>query len=96
MNNPKDILPIKTKVLKLFGSQLDISMSDKLIHKNLRDELGMDSIKITNVIVMLEKLYHIPICDEECEAFNTIDDFIHFIDIWQQKKYFIKQYRSRF
>lgn len=96
MIKSNDITSIKAKVLKLFGSQLNISITDNLTNKSLRNELGIDSIQKMNVIVMIEKFYHIPISDEDDENFNTMNDIIQFIEKWHQRKYLIKHYNSAF
>lgn len=92
MNNNNDIASIKTRVLKVFSSQLNTTVTDQIINKELEHDLGLDSSEINTVIIMLEKLYHTPIYEEDCETFNTINDIILFIEKKQQKKYIIKHY----
>lgn len=96
MIKSNDITSIKTKVFKLFSGQLNISITDNLMNKNLQDELGIDAIQKMNVIVMIEKLYHIPISDEDAECLNTMNDFIQFIKNSYQKRYAVKRHSSPF
>lgn len=92
MDDATEILSIKNKVFNIVGSQLSINITNKYIHKDLVDELGIDSLGITHIMTMIEKLYHIPISDEESERLRTINDIIEFIEenIYQ-KKYLIKK-----
>jgi len=92
MENATEILSIKNKVFKIVGSQLCINITNDYIHKDLINELGLDSIAVIHIITMVEKLYHIPISDEECERLRTINNIIEFIeDNLYQKKYLIKK-----
>jgi acyl carrier protein len=94
MNSNNDILSIKSKVFKVINSQLNISITGQLINNDLRRELGLNSSEMNSIVIMLEKLYHIPISEEDFEAFNTINDVVLFIEKKHQKKYIIKQYTN--
>jgi acyl carrier protein len=91
MNSNNDILSIKSKVFKVFNSQLNIAITNKSINNEL-GELGLNSSKMNTIVIMLEKLCHIPISEEDCESFNTINDVVLFIEKRQKKKYIVKQY----
>lgn len=94
MEGNNDILSIKTKILKVLNSQINEPITKEAIDKNLREELGVNTSKMDKIIFMLEKLYHIPILEEDLENLNTVNDIVVFIEERMQKKYIVKQHAN--
>lgn len=46
---------------------------------NFRDDLGLDSIDIVEMILGIEKVYNIHIPDEKIFSFTTIGDLIEYV-----------------
>lgn len=78
---------IKTRVIKVFSTQTEKPITKDMIYSDLRSGLGLGSTEILKAIVMIEKLYHIPISDDECENFKTMNDYIQFVNKYYQNKY---------
>ena len=81
-----DIKDVKIRVLKVFSSQLSNTPTINIINKDIRDDLKINSFKIAKILIMLEKLYQIPISEEDTESLITINDFIEYIEELMNKK----------
>jgi acyl carrier protein len=77
MENVREILVFK--VLKIIDSQSYYKITKDKVNINFK-KLGIDSLGMLNIIVMIEKLFHITIFDEEFEKFTNINDIINYIE----------------
>ena len=88
-----DIKDVKTRVLKVFSSELSNTPTFNIINQDIRKELKINSYKVAKIVIMLEKLYQIPISEEDTESLITINDFIEYIkDLENKKNGRIKKY----
>lgn len=78
MSLSNDILT--KKIIKIFNSKVEQHLSINDLDKCIKNDLKVDSIEMTNIIVMAEKLFHVPIFDDECESIVTIGDFAQLIE----------------
>jgi len=92
MNENTDISTVKSKVIKVINSKVCFKITEDYNNKSLAKEFGLDSLEIIDIITMLEKLYHIPITDEDFEHLKTINNIVNFIeDSLMKRKYLIKK-----
>jgi len=67
------------KVLRVFNSRSHMAITKDMLNCNFK-ELKIDSIDLMQVIVMIEKLFHIPIFDDEIEKTENINDCIKLVE----------------
>lgn len=67
------------KIYKIILEELDnpqITLEDSL---SLKQDLGFNSLLLVDLIVQLEKEFHIQICDADIINFDTIESIIKYI-----------------
>ena len=67
-------------ILKLFATQLNVEMNNKALGLSLKDDFNVDSIDMLNIIYLTEKLFNVPIFDEDMNTVNTISDYVRLVE----------------
>ena len=76
----------RQKVLKIVNSRVDIVLKDNnLCQIDLRKELGVSDRDLNVLSSMLEKMFNVLIEDEELGNVNSVDDFVHLIEMKQKE-----------
>lgn len=71
---------IETKVLMLVAEKSALPKESLTMTTNFRQDLGLDSLAIYDLIVALEDTFQMTIPDEEAEKIKTIGDSIGYIN----------------
>lgn len=72
------------QVKKIVSEKLDIEAGSIRAESSFIDDLGADSLDITELVMLFENKFSISIPDSEMEKFKTVDDVVKFIE--SQKK----------
>ena len=72
---------IEAYVRKVFQPLLGTTFTQDDLHgdMDLKDQLGISSIDIVDVIAQIEDYYDIIVEDEEVETIRSLDDIVHLI-----------------
>ena len=72
---------IESYVRNVFQPLLGTTFTQDDLHGDLdlKDQLGISSIDIVDVVAQIEDYYDILIEDEEVETIRTLDDIVHLI-----------------
>jgi len=70
---------LEQAVVKTIADQLGIEVSEVTKEKSFIDDLGADSLDLTELIMTLEEKFTLEISDEEAEGLKTVNDVISFI-----------------
>ena len=69
---------IEDKVKKIIAEKLDVDIKDVVPEASLIDDLGADSLDITELMMALEEEYEIEI-DDDANRLETVGDAIAYI-----------------
>ncbi len=72
------------KVKQIIADQLDISPDEITPESSFVEDLGADSLDITELIMAMEDEFGIEIEDEEAQNLRTVQDVINFIEAKQK------------
>lgn len=73
-------MPIEDKIKKIIADTLKISIESVVPEASLLDDLGADSIHLTELIMTMEDNYEIDISDEDAEKIRTVGDAIDYVN----------------
>ena len=65
---------ICTKVCEIVAEHLRIDVSEVTLLSDLRDDLGADSLDVVEIVMKLEKEFHIYISDAENDSIQCVRD----------------------
>lgn len=68
------------EVKQVISEEFFIEMEDIKNESDLRNDLGIDSLAATQLVLDLEKKYNISITDEEALALKTFGDVINLLN----------------
>ena len=72
------------KIRSIIGNFVDIKPEDITLETNIKNELGLTSLELVNLVVEMENAFHIEIPDEEIMKIETIQDAIKIIEKHQK------------
>lgn len=72
------------KIRSIIGNFVDIKPEDITLETNIKNELGLTSLELVNLVVEMENTFHIEIPDEEIMKIETIQDAIKIIEKHQK------------
>lgn len=67
------------RVKKVLVKDIGIKESEIVPHATLREQLGVDSTEMVEIIVGLEKEFGIQISDSKVEKLKTVQDLINLV-----------------
>ncbi|NCB02955.1 MAG: acyl carrier protein [Spirochaetia bacterium] len=76
MNNPR----LTQKVKEVVANKLNLTYDEIDVKKDLRNDLGMDSLDIIEVVFDLQRELKIFIPDQKSEKWKTIQDIIETVN----------------
>jgi len=68
------------RVRKVLSSMLKIKEDEIKLDSNLRDQLGVDSVDIMDIIVRMEKEFSLEAPDDFNPQIKTVDDIVSVIE----------------
>lgn len=71
---------MNNKIIQIIGAYTGHKHCDITPEKTLVDNLGADSLDIIQIAMELEEEFGITISDEQCEAWNTVQDVIECVE----------------
>ncbi len=71
---------ISLRVKTIIANYLDISTGEVLDAASLADDLGADSLEITEMIMRLEEEFDLDIGDDAIEKISTVGDAIKYLE----------------
>lgn len=72
------------KIKNIVSEQLDINPEDIKPESAFVDDLGADSLDLTELIMAMEDEFDLEIDDEEAQNLRTVDDAIKYIEKHQE------------
>ena len=72
-------MSIEEEVINIIKNQLDVSSEAIVPEAYLLEDLGADSLDITELIMAIEEHFNINISDEEAQNIHTVQDAINHI-----------------
>ena len=72
------------KIKNIVSEQLDINPEDIKPESAFVDDLGADSLDLTELIMAMEDEFDLEIDDEEAQNLRTVDNAIKYIEKHQQ------------
>jgi len=70
---------IKEKVTTFLVDELEIEESKIADDARLKEDLGIDSLEVVDVVVLVEDSFGYKMKPEDFKELKTLDDFCHFI-----------------
>jgi acyl carrier protein len=67
------------KVKAIIADQLDISEDSIKLESNIVEDLGADSLDVTDIVMSIEEELDIEVPDEALEKIKTVGDIVNFI-----------------
>lgn len=71
---------IKNKIYDILEEKLGLISSEINDESNLIEDLGADSLDAVDIIMEVEKVFNIPIPDDDVEKINTVQDLITIVE----------------
>lgn len=68
------------KIKRILSEQLDLNPDDVTADANFREDLGVDSLDLFELLLQLEEEYGFEIPAEEMEKLNTVQDIIDYLE----------------
>ncbi len=73
-------MSVLEKIKNIVSEQLDIDPQDIKSESAFVDDLGADSLDLTELIMAMEDEFDLEIDDEEAQNLRTVDDAIKYIE----------------
>ena len=73
-------MSVLEKIKNIVSEQLDINPEDIKPESAFVDDLGADSLDLTELIMAMEDEFDLEIDDEEAQNLRTVDDAIKYIE----------------
>ncbi len=73
------------KIKEMIAEQLDVSPDEIKPESSFVDDLGADSLDITELVMAMEDEFGIEIDDEEAKKLRTVQDVVNFIEARQKE-----------
>lgn len=77
-------MSVLEKIKNIVSEQLDINPGDIKPESAFVDDLGADSLDLTELIMAMEDEFDLEIDDEEAQNLRTVDDAIKYIEKHQE------------
>jgi acyl carrier protein len=77
-------MSVLEKIKNIVSEQLDINSEDIKPESAFVDDLGADSLDLTELIMAMEDEFDLEIDDEEAQNLRTVDDAIKYIEKHQE------------
>ncbi|MFW6054593.1 MAG: acyl carrier protein [Thermodesulfobacteriota bacterium] len=77
-------MSVLEKIRDIVSEQLDVDPQDIKPESAFVDDLGADSLDLTELIMAMEDEFELEIDDEEAQNLRTVDDAIKYIESRQQ------------
>ncbi len=77
-------MSVLEKIKNIVSEQLDINPEDIKPESAFVDDLGADSLDLTELIMAMEDEFDLEIDDEEAQNLRTVDDAIKYIEKHQE------------
>ncbi|WP_461833301.1 acyl carrier protein [Desulfothermus sp.] len=68
------------KIKKIVSEQLDVDPEQVVPEASFVDDLGADSLDLTELIMAMEDEFDMEIDDEEAQKLRTVQDVINYIE----------------
>ncbi|MCF8103947.1 MAG: acyl carrier protein [Desulfohalobiaceae bacterium] len=78
------MMSVLEKIRNIVSEQLDVDPQDIKPESAFVDDLGADSLDLTELIMAMEDEFELEIDDEEAQNLRTVDDAIKYIESRQQ------------
>ncbi|MFO7803695.1 MAG: acyl carrier protein [Desulfovermiculus sp.] len=72
-------MAVLEKIKNIVAEQLDVAESEVVPEANFVDDLGADSLDLTELIMAMEDEFGLEIDDEEAQNLRTVNDAIKYI-----------------
>lgn len=82
MNNPR----ITQRVKEIVADKVNSTYEEIDVRRDLRNDLGMESLDVIELVLDLQKEYNLHIPDQMCEKWKTVQDAIDTINELKQEK----------
>ncbi|WP_027369667.1 acyl carrier protein [Desulfovermiculus halophilus] len=73
-------MSVLEKIKNIVAEQLDVAESEVVPEANFVDDLGADSLDLTELIMAMEDEFGLEIDDEEAQNLRTVNDAIKYIE----------------
>ncbi len=70
---------IEERVKKIIMEKLEVAEEEVTSESSLRDDMGVDSLEITDIVMELEEVFDIEISTEDAEKIQTVQEIIDYI-----------------
>ena len=77
-------MSVLEKIKNIVSEQLDVDPQDIKPESAFVDDLGADSLDLTELIMAMEDEFDLEIDDEEAQNLRTVEDAIKYIESHQQ------------
>ena len=73
-------MTVLEKIKGIVAEQLDVAENEVVPEANFVDDLGADSLDLTELIMAMEDEFGLEIDDEEAQNLRTVNDAIKYIE----------------
>ncbi|MFO7878338.1 MAG: acyl carrier protein, partial [Desulfovermiculus sp.] len=73
-------MSVLEKIKNIVAEQLDVDEGEVVPEANFVDDLGADSLDLTELIMAMEDEFGLEIDDEEAQNLRTVNDAIKYIE----------------
>ncbi len=74
-----DKMEIQEKIVTILAKHTSVNRSALMIDKNLKMDLGLDSLDVAEIVYEMEETFGISIPDESAERILKISDTVDFV-----------------
>lgn len=68
------------KISQIIADQIGVKAEEITVASDFKEDLGIDSLDIFEIIMELEELYAIEIPTEDLEDMKKVADLVHYLD----------------
>ncbi|MDV3198151.1 MAG: acyl carrier protein [Vigna little leaf phytoplasma] len=75
----ENIKMVFKKIKNILSQKLSLNEDDIKLNTRLKEDLGLDSFDAVELVIELEKIFHICIKDEAMQHFKKVEDVVEYI-----------------
>ncbi|MDV3167049.1 MAG: acyl carrier protein [Vigna little leaf phytoplasma] len=75
----ENIKMVFKKIKNILSQKLSLNEDDIKLNTRLKEDLGLDSFDAVELVIELEKIFHIRIKDEAMQHFKKVEDIVEYI-----------------
>lgn len=67
------------QVIEIISDELNLDKSQVKVESRLREDLGVDSLDVVELIMRLEETFEVSVADEAAQKLETVGDIVDYL-----------------